>query len=134
MITLNQIYDYVESAVNTEQRPVFCSSDLEPISDTFPACQIVSLNHTDIQNALPLSFADHETVSKRVEFEAHVFSNKQNRALTEAREIMDDVEIAFRQLWFIETACMQSDNVDPSIIHLVARFTRNICDGDEFTS
>ena len=133
MITLNQVYDYIESAVNTVERPVFCSSVLEPIPDTFPACQILSLNHLDYQRTLPLSFAGHESVSRRMDFEAHVFSNKKNLALSEAREIMDDVEIAFRQLWFVETSCMQSDNVDPSIIHMVARFTRNVGDGDELT-
>lgn len=130
MITTNQIYSYIESQVNTAGRPVYCSSVSEPVTATFPACQITEIQHYYYRNALPLSFSKNETVSLQRDFEVHVYSNLKNKALSEARSIMDDVEIAFRQLSFIEIMCMQADNADQSIVHLVARFTRNIGDGD----
>lgn len=131
MIRVNQIYDYVESQINLPDRRVYCSSVDEPIPASFPACQIFELSHAQYQNATPLAFASKEHVSVRRNFEVHVFSNLKNKALSEARSIMDDVEIAFRQLSFIETTCMQTDNADPNVVNLVARFTRNIGDGDE---
>lgn len=132
MITVNQIYNYVEGQINLPNRPVYCASVDEPIPASFPACQIFELNHPQYVNATPLSFATKDSVSVRRDFEVHVFSNLKNKALSEARSIMNDVEVAFRQLSFIETACLQTDNADPNVINLVARFTRNICDGDEF--
>lgn len=130
-ITVNEIYNYIEAAVNTTERPVYCASVVEPISAQFPACQIVEIDHPVHQRALPLSFAHKTAVTVRRDFEVHVFSNLKNRALSEARSIMEDVEIAFRQLSFIETMCRQTDNVDATVIHLVARFTRIVADGDE---
>ena len=134
MVTINQIYDTIVNQI-TQDRQLYCSSTLEPVSaaDHFPACQIVEMNHPIVQTALPLNFQTKSEVTLRRDFEAHVFSNLKNGALSQAREIMSDVEIAFLQIGFIETACTQSDNADPSVIHLVARFTRNICDGDSLT-
>lgn len=131
MITTNQIYNYIEEVVNTSSRPVYTTSRDEPITEHFPACQIKLLDQVDDQRALPLSFATKAHVSSRVNFEVHVYSNKKNTALSEAREIMDDVELAFRQLSFIKIARLQMESINSTIVHLVARFTRNIADGDE---
>ena len=131
MITENQIYTYVEEVVNTASRPVYCSSIKEPIPEELPSCMIGEIGRADLQNALPLSFARKETVSKRITFEVHVFSNKKNIALSEAREIMDDAELAFRQLHFVETMREPLSGNNTTLVHLVARFTRNIGDGDE---
>lgn len=130
MITVNQIYTAVEAEVNTTERPVYCASRLEPVPPQFPSVQIVEMNHYPIRNALPLNFGEHEDVSLRRDFEAHVFSNLKNNALSEARAIMEDVEVAFRKMYFVETYCGQANNADPAVIHMVARFTRNIGDAD----
>lgn len=133
-VTINQIYNTIVTAI-TQDRQLYCSSKLEPVSaaDHFPACQIVEVNHPNVQAALPLNFQTKANVTVRRDFEAHVFSNLKNGALSQAREIMDDVEVAFRTIGFIETACIQSDNADPSVIHMVGRFTRDLCDGDTLT-
>lgn len=134
-ISTNQIYDYVVRDIS-QGRTVYCSSRQEPISSSnrFPAVEIVELDHPVYQRALPLSFGTKESVSARRDFEVHVYSNLKNGALAQAREIMTDIETAFRALWFIETSCIQTPNADPTIIQLVARFTRNICDGDTLTT
>ena len=133
MISVNQIYSYVEAEVNTQERPVYCASRLEPLPPQFPSVQIVEMSHYPIRSALPLNFGAHEEVSMTRDFEVHVFSNLKNGALTEARSIMTDVETAFRELYFIETYCGQANNLDPSVIHMVARFTRNFGDSDPLT-
>lgn len=131
MITPNQIYTYIEERVNTQTRPVYCSSIKEPIPEQLPSCQIGEIGRADLQTALPLSFATKPNVSQRLTYEVHVYSNKKNRALSEAREIMDDAELAFRQLHFVKTSREPIQGANTSIVHIVARFTRNVGDGDE---
>ena len=133
MISANQIYSYVEAELTALRPDLYCASRLEPVPPNFPSVEIVEINHPQIQRTLPLTFGQHETVSLRRDFEAHVFSNLKNGALSEARDIMSDVETAFREMYFVETYCEQTTNADPQVIHLVARFTRNIGDGDALT-
>lgn len=127
MITANQIYSYVEAQVNLNNRPVYCASRLEPIPESFPACFIVENDHFPRRSAIDLGFED-EQVERH--FEVHVHSNLVNGALAQAHEILSDAEAAFRELYFIETYAGQTNNIDPTIVHLVARFTRFIGSGD----
>lgn len=127
MIKINQIYSYVESAINTEYRPVFCSAVRVDAPASFPACYIVEDNHSFIQRNTTINLTDTPLTRN---FTVEVFSNKRVKALTEAREIMDDVEIAMKQLGFIETFCGQVDNIDPTIVRIVGRFNRVCGDND----
>lgn len=121
MVSINQIYDTIESAVNLVGRPVYCASKREPIPESFPACYIVEDDHSFIRSAIPLNFSDAPLTRN---FSVEVYSSLTNGALTEAREIMDDVEEVMMQLGFIETYCGQTNNADPSVTRIVGRFTR----------
>lgn len=121
MVSRNQIYTYVEEEVNTESRPVYCASVLEPIPKSFPACFIVEINHYPSRSNIELEFKDEQLVR---DFEVHTFSSRMNDALTEAMNIMEDVETAMREIGFIETYCGQANNIDPTVVHVAARFTR----------
>lgn len=121
MVSRNQIYTYVEDEVNTEYRPVYCASVLEPIPKSFPACFIVEINHYPSRSNIELDFKDEQLVR---DFEVHTFSSRMNDALTEAMDIMGDVETAMREIGFIETYCGQANNIDPNVVHVAARFTR----------
>lgn len=127
MITRDEIYSYIESQVNIETRPVYCASRLEPVPDEFPACFIVEIDHYPRRGNIDLAF-DDEQVERN--FEVHVHSNLVNGAITQAHSIMSDVEAAMRELYFIETYCGQASNIDPTVVHLVARFTRLIGGAD----
>ena len=127
MITRDEIYNYVESQVNISGRPVYCASRLEPVPEFFPACFITENDHFPRRDAIALDFSD-EQVERH--FEVHVHSNLVNGALSEAHDIMSDVEAAFREMYFIETYCGQTNNLDPTVVHLVARFTRLIGGAD----
>lgn len=134
MITINQIYSNVESHLNRLYRPLYVSSKLEPLPPEFPSVQITEINHFQIRSAIPLSFTQKNDLSIRRDIEAHVYSNLVNEALTEARDIMTEVEEIFREMGFIETYCGQTNNIDPSVVHLVGRFTRDFGDSDPLTS
>lgn len=121
MVSRNQIYTYVEDEVNKEYRPVYCASILEPIPKSFPACFIVEINHYPSRSNIELDFKDDQLVR---DFEVHTFSSRMNDALTEAMDIMEDVETAMREIGFIETYCGQANNLDPNVVHVAARFTR----------
>jgi len=128
MITRNDIYDYAERKVNTESRPVYCSSRYEPIPEHFPACFMYEIGKTDIRESVNLAFTEYV---KEVSWEVQVFANNFDDAITEANGIMDDVETAFRDMKFLETFCSEMTNGDPSIYRIVARFERTICGADE---
>ena len=121
MVSRNQNYTYVEDEVNKEYRPVYCASILEPIPKSFPACFIVEINHYPSRSNIELDFNDEQLVR---DFEVHTFSSRMNDALTEAMNIMEDVETAMREIGFIETYCGQANNIDPTVVHVAARFTR----------
>lgn len=127
MITRNQIYTYVETQVNLPERPVYCASTYEPIPEEFPACYIEELSHYPSRNNVDLQ---HEDVQLVRDFEVHTFSNLVNGALTEAMTIMEDAESAMKELGFIETYCGQVNNLDVTVVHVVARFTRVFGDAD----
>lgn len=121
MVSRNQIYTYIENEVNTESRPVYCASVLEPVPRSFPACFIVEINHYPSRRNTELDFKDEQL---NRDFEVHTFSSRMNDALSEAMEVMGDAETAMREIGFIETYCGQTGNLDPSVVHVVARFTR----------
>ena len=126
-ITRNAIYDYVEKRVNTAERPVYCASRYEPVPNSFPACFITEATHRPDRASITLDFADDQVIR---DFEVQVSSNKVTTGLQEAYEIMEDVETAMKELYFIETYCNQVTNIDPSVVRLVARFTRVIGGAD----
>lgn len=123
-----QIYTYIEKAVNTDIRPVYCNSQYEPIPESFPACYITEADHRKDRRYVTLAHDDGHYIR---DWEVQVFSNKINGGLVECHDIMDDVERAMNELLFIETYCGQQQNADPSITRLVARFSVTIGSADE---
>lgn len=126
--TRNGIYDYVADAVNTLDRPVYCVGVYEPTPSEFPCAYIHTTDHRPSRGAVTLSFTDEQLIDS---WEVQVFSNLTDGALSEAYDIIADVETAFKQLYFIETYCSQVQNIDPSVTRVVARFTRVYGDNDQ---
>lgn len=126
--THDGIYTYVESRINTESRPVYCTGDYEPTPSEFPCVYIHETDHRPMRNAVQFNFEDEQRIES---WEVQVFSNLTDGALEEAREIMADAEVAFRQLFFIETMCAERPNIDTSVKRIIATFTRVIGSGDQ---
>ena len=131
MISRIDIYDYVASAVNTVERPVYTNARLEVTPESFPACYIVETDSSAQQQNYTLDFTDEQV---RKDFEVQVFSNLENGGLVEAESIMDDVRAAFRELYFIENFVGKIDNIDPALVRLVGRFHRVIGGADQMPS
>lgn len=128
MINFNDIYNHIEAAVNTEEHPVYCASQLEPVPESFPACYITEAEHRKSRAYVTLAYDDGHFIRN---WEVQVFSNKVTDALAECHEIMEYAEDAFQRLRFIETYCGQQQNADPSVTRLVARFTSTIGSADQ---
>ena len=127
MITRHEIFNKLDTDVNTESRPVYMASRFEPVPESFPACYVAEISRRDIQQYVNLGFTEYV---KMVGWEAQVFSNKITGAVDEAHEIMCDVEASFKEMKFIETFCSETPFGDPSIYRIVARFERVIADAD----
>ncbi len=128
MINYIDIYDYVEQRVNTENRPVYCASRIEPVPQSFPACYITVMDDHSLSWNYTLAYDDEQT---EMTFEVHVFTNEQNGALYSANLIMADVRTAFRNLYFKESFVGETGNIDPTIVHMVGRFSRKIGGADQ---
>lgn len=126
MISRNQIYDEVSTEVSAS-RDVYCASRLEPVPESFPACFITEISHYPSRRNVELQHEDEQLVR---DYEVHTFSNLQNDALSEAYEVMADAESSMKRLGFIETYCGQTANIDATVVHVVARFTRVFGDAD----
>lgn len=122
------IYTYIESRINTESRPIYCTGDYEPTPSEFPCVYIHETDHRPSRSAVQLNFMDDQRIES---WEVQVFSNLTDGALTECYEIMADAETAFKQLYFIETSCSERPNIDASIKRVIAQFTRVVGDGDQ---
>ena len=128
MISRIDIYDYVATAVDTVARPVYCNARLEVAPESFPACYIVETGSASEPQNYTFGFTDEQV---RRDFEVQVFSNFENGALEQAESIMDDVRAAFRRLYFIENFVGRIDNLDPTVVRMVARFHRVIGGNDQ---
>ena len=126
--TRNAIYSYIEGKVNTISRPVYCTSLYEPVMPIFPACYIIETDHHRVRQNVDLN---NTVDSMELNWEVQVFVNSENGALSDCYGIMEDAEIAFEELGFIESYCEQVSNIDTSIYRVVARFSRIVGDEDE---
>ena len=113
--------------MNIVSRPVYMTSRFEPIWEQFPAVYATEISHNDIKRYVNLNYTD---IVKNVGWEVQVFSNKVTGAIDEAHEIMQDIEISFREMKFIETYCAETPYNEPNIYRIVARFERVIADAD----
>lgn len=126
MISPHYIYNYIEEAVNLQDRPVYCASRYEIVPPSFPAAYLSEIDRLD-RGAVNLKRTDK---MKFITWEAQVFSNLTVGAVDEAHEIMDDIDDAMAHLGFTQTYCMPIENADPTIYRLVGRWTRLLGDGD----
>lgn len=128
MISNHYIFNFIDTAVNTESRPVYCTSRVEIVPPSFPAAYLSEIERSD-RGAINLTRTDR---MKFITWEAQVFSNLTVGAVDEAHDIMADIDDAFAHLGFTQTFCYPVDNADPTIYRLVGRWTRLIGDGDTF--
>lgn len=125
------VYTYMRNALVASHSGIYVTSRREPVTKQFPAVRLAEVNRTRTQQYATLANDDDQYVSI---FEAEVFSNKKNTALSEAYKVLDTVENAFKRLGYFETFCEPLDNADPSVVRILARFTKQIGKGDNIPS
>lgn len=126
--TRESVYTYLRNALVDAHEGIYVTSRREPVTSSFPAIRVAETSRSRTQQYATLANDDDQYMSV---FEAEIFSNKRNGALSEAYGILDTVESAFKRLGYFETFCEPIDNIDPSIFRLLARFTKQIGLGDE---
>ena len=121
------VFTYVANALNAVYSGLRIVSRREPISKTFPVVYLHEFNRIRPQQYATLANDDEQWEST---FEAEVFVDEANGALSKAYEITEEIEGAMKRLGYIETFCQPLDNADPIVVRIVSRFTRQIGSGD----
>ena len=125
--SVNGIFDYLQKSIHAVCSGAYVTSIREPIPKAMPCVQIQQLNKSRPVNYMTLDLTDRQYLST---FEAQIYSNAQDSALSEAYGLEEVIESAFNELGYRVTFCQPINNIDPSIFRLIARFERVIGIGD----
>lgn len=115
MITVNQLYD----ALINKLDGIYVTKYYERITEALP-CVYIRESHSPLRYATNIDFSDKQI---RMYFYVEVYGE-------ETEEIVERVETAMRELFFLEELSEMIPNYDPSIERVSMRFSRVICDGD----
>ena len=121
------VFSYVANELNTVYPNVRITSRREPVAKSLPEVYLHEFNRTRPQQYATLVNDDEQWVST---FEAEVYVNDANGAMDRAYAIVGVIEDAFKRLGYFETFCQPIDNIDPLLVRIVSRFTRQIGSGD----
>lgn len=128
MITRNQVFDRVATALEDEFDGIFVTSKREPVPPQFPCVWCLEVASVPERQ---YEYIDLSSEHRRSTFEVQTFSNLEAGADSQARNIMEMCINLFRGMGYRCTYNQQMDNVDSSISRQVARFTRLIGGSDE---
>lgn len=126
-ITRDAVIDAVYRAVTADTATALVTSQKLRVASLFPAVEIRQIGKTTTRTAIPLDFLD---TPHTLDFEAQVFTDDASGGLTNALRIMEIIENTMFGLYFRETMNNEVENQDPEISRVVARFSRQVCDGD----
>lgn len=129
-ITRDAVIDTVAKAVHADTATAFVTAQRLRMAPIFPAVEIRQIDKTRTRSAITLDFEDEQHT---LTFESQVYCDEPSGGLDEAFRIMGIVEAALNGLYFVEMSCNEVDNQDPDIARVVARFSRQVCDGDLLT-
>lgn len=128
MITFNEVYTKVRTAVLAVSSAAFITSTYTPTPSKFPAVFV-----REVGSFTPtryLSLANTEKV-KEITLEVQVYSNKKSGAKTEVDTILDAVEAALKHQYFYLVSSAPVENTDSTVYRHAARFRRIVADADE---
>jgi len=122
------IYTQVTNAVRTQYPSCYRSGKFEMVAEHFPAIYVVKTNAERTLGGLNLVYGDNQ---HRVTYQVDVYTTGENE-MTTAEAIISLVENAFSNLYFRMTYCQPTQNIDPTVYRITARFERILC-GNELT-
>ena len=126
--TPNRIYTYIRKAILDVYPTMYVTGGYEPIPPQGEAVRVHEISHYRPVRGICL---DHEDEQWKVAFDVNVYSNKFDDSYTDVYDIMRVVEIAFKQLHFIEYECVPVERANNRVSRLTARFERQIGEGDQ---
>lgn len=125
-MTRNKIFTYVSGKVTSAFPKAYTTSIYETTPKSFPCVMIRQIGKVRTTKNITLAYDDKQSLNT---FEVQVVSTKKSGAQTEAFNIMETVESAFNDLYFIEDMC-ESLVEETSNYRLVARFHRQFGGGE----
>ena len=128
MITRNQIFTKVKTAILAAYSTAYCTSTRVYAPSRFPCVWIVEIDTYPEKSSMTVNYSDDQ---RRSTFEIQVFSNLSDEAWSQTDGIMGVAVATMKSLGYRCTMNQPVDNgVDSNIKRRVARFTRFIGSGD----
>lgn len=130
MISDNQIYTKIATAIRTEYPDALVTAESTQTPSKFPCVFIEEID--DAPEKRYETFSNSET-NKRSTFEVQVYSDKKSGAKQETKKITSLVKEQFRMVGYRCITDTPVANADSTIKRRVSRFTRIIGSGDTLT-
>ena len=127
MITFNELYTKIRSAVLTAEPTAYVTATYVPKPGKFPAVFVREISRfTPTQY---VSFAHTDNVHEST-IEVQIFSNKASGAKTQADNLLGVLEATMRGQYYVMTSAAPVDNIDSSVYRITARFRRIVGGAD----
>lgn len=126
-MTANRIYTYIRGKILATYPTAYVTSQTVRISEKFPTVDIVLASKTRIRSAI--NFANNDE-QYRWTYRINVYTDKEDRGISQANAIMNTIVSAMRELGFADESILQIENIDVTIYRLVGTFARVICGAD----
>lgn len=128
MITFEQIYTRLRSAVKAVNANTFCTATYVAKPTQFPCVYI-----RDISTFTPDGVVTLANTQKMHDctIEVQISSNLKSGAKSEADALARAFDDAMQSMFFTRTALAPIDNADPNIYRVVGRYRRIIGSGEE---
>ena len=117
----NEIYTELYNILTTEYSGIFVTGEYTPVPKKFPCVFIEeSDNYTVSLNG------SNKGEESAVVFEINVFSNLQNGRKSECKKIIKTIDDFMTLRGFIRTMCSPTQNVDPTVYRMTARYEASV--------
>ena len=117
----NEIYTELYNLLTTTYSGIFVTGEYTPVPKMFPCVFIEeSDNYTISLNG------SNKGEESAVVFEINVFSNLQNGRKSECKKIIKTIDDFMTLRGFIRTMCSPTQNVDPTVYRMTARYEASV--------
>lgn len=124
MITKNEIYTVLATALREQYGDFYCVQGYEPVPRSIP-CMYFREFHMRPAPTINFEFTE-DVKDSTVYIELYLEHNDE----VDSDEVIKFIEDIMGSLYYIEEMCNQIDNIDISIDRYSIRFFRKLCGGD----
>ena len=127
----SKVFDTVYTAVSTAYPSARIDAGYVELPATFPAVTVMETNSVPVRR---MNTDENSEFCTRLYYEVNIYSNKQDTARSEAREIAKTVDAAMKTLKFYRTMMHELPAQDRTITRLYLRYeviVREIVNGND---